>query len=294
MFDETARDMATTRRTVITAVTTPFHRNGDLDLTSARTLYRFAHQGTGQLLVAGTTGEFPALSTGERLLLIETALEVAGARDVIAHVGASDAFNAARLAAAAVSAGTRRLAVLTPYYLPATPAELHAYFGRVREAAGDAQLYAYLFPERSGLDIAPELCAELATTYGLAGVKLSGTASKQVREHLAAAPDGFEVYSGNDRELADVLAAGGAGVVSGCAAGIPEPFLALAEASGDQRGAAQNRVDRVVDALGPSIGRIKCAQQLRGLPAGHSRMTVADPDAETEAIIKALVAENER
>jgi 4-hydroxy-tetrahydrodipicolinate synthase len=292
MFDETARDTATTRRTVITAVTTPFHRNGDLDPVSARTLYRFAHRSTGQLLVAGTTGEFPALSTGEHLLLIETALEIAGDQDVIAHVGASDAFNAARLAAAAVRAGARRLAALTPYYLPANSAELYAYFGRVREAAGDAQIYAYLFPDRSGVDVTPELCAELATTYGLAGVKLSGAASKQVREHVAAAPEGFEVYSGNDRELANVLAAGGAGVVSGCAAGIPEPFVALAD--GDQRGTAQDRVDRVVDALGPSIGRIKCAQRLRGLPAGHSRMTVADPDAETEAIIKALVADNER
>jgi dihydrodipicolinate synthase/N-acetylneuraminate lyase len=285
------------QRTVITAVTTPFHSDGDLDLAATRQLYGFVKQTTGQLLVGGTTGEFPALTIGERLQLLETALETLGDQQVINHVGAPDAHTAALLTRASVRAGARRLAALTPYYLPATREELHTYFGSIREAAGDAQLYAYLFPERSGMEVAPEVFAELATAHGLAGVKLSGAASRQLREHVAAAPDGFEVYSGNDRELSDVLAAGGAGVVSGCSAAFPEPFLALAEAiragrgKADETAAVQERVDRVVAALGPSIGRIKCAQRLRGLPAGESRMAVAYPDAETEAIIKELAAE---
>ena len=74
--------------------------------------------------------------------------------------------------------------------------------------------------------------------------------------------------------------------MSGCAAALPEPFLELA-AGADVR----PLVDRVVDALGPSIGRIKAAQRLRGLPAGGARMTVAEPDPDTETTIKALVAE---
>ncbi|MDA3627474.1 dihydrodipicolinate synthase family protein [Saccharopolyspora sp. WRP15-2] len=283
------------QRTVITAVTTPFHPSGDLDLAATRELYGFVRSTTGQLLVGGTTGEFPALSTGERLHLLEIALELLGEQNVINHVGAADARTAALLTRASVRAGARRLAALTPYYLPATPDELHAYFGSIREAAGDAQLYAYLFPERSGIDVPPELCAELARAHGIAGVKLSGSASQQVREHVDAGPDGFEVYSGNDRELAAVLAAGGAGVVSGCAAGLPEAFLDLLEAvrtGNSEAGPVQDRVDRVVAALGPSIGRIKCAQRLRGLPAGGSRMAVAEPDAATEAIIAALVGES--
>jgi 4-hydroxy-tetrahydrodipicolinate synthase len=271
------------RCAVVTAVTTPFLANGDLDLPAARELYGFAARTTGRLLVGGTTGEFPALTVGERLRLVELALEVAGEDGVIAHVGTPDTHTAGLLARAAVAAGARELAALTPYYLPATPADLHAYFGGIREAAGDTRLYSYLFPERSGYEVTPELSASLAVEHGLAGVKLSGAASTQVRAHVAAAPAGFEVYSGNDRELAAVLAAGGAGVVSGCAAALPEPFLARS-----------GLVDRVVAALGPSIGRIKCAQRVRGLPAGGSRMAVQDPDAETEAVIKDLVVESTR
>lgn len=279
------------QRTVVTALTTPFTADGDLDLPAARAQCAFAARTTGQLLVAGTTGEFPALSEGERMLLTETALAEAGADGVIAHIGAPDAHGAARLARAAVAAGARRLAALTPYYLPASPAELLTYFGRIREAAPTTQLYAYLFPERSGLTVDPVLFGKLAASCGLTGVKLSGAPSTEVAAYRAELPEDFEVYSGNDRRLADVLAAGGAGVVSGCSAAFPEPFLALAAAlasGADDLPALQDRVDRTVDLLGPSIGRIKHAQRTRGLPAGTSRMTVGDPDARTAAAIEAL------
>ncbi|MFD8867888.1 dihydrodipicolinate synthase family protein [Streptomyces sp. NPDC059590] len=281
----------TAQRTVVTALTTPFTADGDLDLPAARAQYAFAARTTGQLLVAGTTGEFPALSEGERMLLTETALAEAGTDGVIAHIGAPDAHGAARLARAAVAAGARRLAALTPYYLPASADELLAYFGRIREAAPTAQLYAYLFPERSGLTVDPVLFGKLAASCGLTGVKLSGAPSTEVAAYRAELPEDFEVYSGNDRRLADVLAAGGAGVVSGCSAAFPEPFLALAAAlasGADDLPALQDRVDRTVDLLGPSIGRIKHAQHTRGLPAGASRMTVGDPDPETAATIEAL------
>lgn len=280
---------------VVTAVTTPFTAGGDVDPEAARELYRFAARTTGALLVGGTTAEFPALSAGERLSLIEIALAEAGPDAVIAHVGAADAHGAAGLARAAVRAGCRRLAALTPYYLPATTDELRAYFLRIREAAGDAALYGYLFPERSGIDVTPETFAGLAAASGMTGVKLSGTASTRVREHVAVAPVGFEVYSGDDRALAEILAAGGAGVVSGCAAALPEPFVEVAAlvAAGRPVGAElQERVDRVVDALGPSIGRVKCAQHRRRLPAGHARMPVAEPCPETGREIAALVDAN--
>ncbi|WP_055553609.1 dihydrodipicolinate synthase family protein [Streptomyces sp. NBRC 110028] len=285
------------QRTVVTALTTPFTPSGDLDLDAARDQYGFAARTTGQLLVAGTTGEFPALSEGERLLLVETALQEAGADGVIAHIGAADAHTAVRLVRAAVAAGVRRVAALTPYYLPASADELETYFSRIRLAAPDVQLYAYLFPERSGLTVGPVEFGKLAASCRLAGVKLSGTPSTEVAAYRAELPEEFEVYSGNDQRLADVLAAGGAGVVSGCSAAFPEPFLDLAAALRDDTtdparlAALQDRVDRTVGLLGPSIGRIKHAQRSRGLPAGASRMTVGDPDPATAADIEALAGE---
>jgi 4-hydroxy-tetrahydrodipicolinate synthase len=294
--DGTTPSMQPAQTTVITPLTTPFTPNGELDLAAARTLFRFTAGTTGQLMIAGTTGEFPALDTSERRKLTELALETAGPDAVMAHIGAPDAHTAVTLARDAVAAGATRLAALTPYYLPAEPGELRGYFRRVRQAAAGAELYAYLFPERSGITVGPELLAELASECGLSGAKLSGAPSAQVTAYRAALPADFTIYSGSDAMLATVLDEGGAGVISGCSGALPEPFLTLAAAklagaAADELAPLQARVERVVELLGPSPGRIKYAQRVRGLPAGTSRMCVGDPDPETATRIEELVAD---
>ncbi|MFY9778571.1 MAG: dihydrodipicolinate synthase family protein, partial [Trebonia sp.] len=76
---------------VLAAVPTPFAADGSVDLACARRLYEFlADRADGQL-VAGTTGEFPALDEDERLVLIDTAIDVLGPDRIIAHIGAPDA-----------------------------------------------------------------------------------------------------------------------------------------------------------------------------------------------------------
>lgn len=282
--------------TVITPLTTPFTAAGELDPSAVRELYAYTAHTTGQLMVAGTTGEFPALDREERRTLTEIALEVADPSAVMVHIGAPDWYSAVQLTRDAVAAGAERLAALTPYYLPAEPEELEEHFGKVRQAAGDAELYAYLFPERSGVGVEPRVLARLARECGLSGVKLSGAPSVRVAEYRAALPAEFTVYSGNDALLTTVLDEGGAGVISGCSGALPEPFLELAAAkrggaAPDELAPLQERVDRVVELLGPSVGRVKHALRLRGLPAGSSRMTVGEPDAQVAAEIAELVKE---
>ncbi len=138
---------------VFSAVPTLFSSDGEVDTGANRTLHKFVAGLLDGLLVAGTTGEFPALDDAERLALIELALAEAGPDRVIAHVGAPDARHSARLARAAAALGATRIAAITPYYLPARPDELIAHFGRIREAAADLELYAYIFPERTGLRV---------------------------------------------------------------------------------------------------------------------------------------------
>jgi len=76
---------------IFSAVPTLFSSDGEVDAGANRTLYKFVAGLLDGLLVAGTTGEFPALDDAERLGLIELALAEAGPDRVIAHVGAPDA-----------------------------------------------------------------------------------------------------------------------------------------------------------------------------------------------------------
>ena len=268
---------------VWSAVPTLFGSDGELDLDANRALYKLVAGLVDGLFVAGTTGEFPALEDAERLSLFELALAEAGPERVIAHIGAPDARHASRLAQAAAALGTERLAAITPYYLPARPDELINHYRHIRHAAPDPALYAYIFPERTGLRVPPPLFAQVAGAAGLAGAKVSGSAAADLAGYVAAAPS-LRIYSGDDSDPAATMRAGGAGVISGRSSAYPEVYAALRLDP-----AWQERLDRIV-ALGASIGRIKHALQLRGLAGPAARMTVDPPDPDTAAAIAAEVA----
>ena len=180
-----------------------------------------------------------------------------------------------------------KIAAITPYYLPARPDELVAHFCRIKDAAPDQELYSYIFPERTGLHVSPDVFARLAEAAQLAGAKASGSAAAELAGYAAAAP-GARIFSGNDSNPAAVLAAGGAGVVSGRSGAWPEVYgaIAAALAAGEIDAAArhQQRLDRIV-ALGASIGRVKHVLQLRGRGGSTARMTVDPPDAATAAAL---------
>jgi 4-hydroxy-tetrahydrodipicolinate synthase len=276
---------------VLAAVPTPFTAEGALDSATARRLLTFLAGTVDGVLIAGTTGEFPALDDGERLELIETGLEAAGPDHVIAHIGAPDSYRAARLAASAVALGATKVAAITPFYLSPRPAEITDYYLRIREAVPDTELYAYIFPERTGVTVPPDQFTQLAETAGLAGAKMSGAAARNVAECAAASP-GLRIYSGDDSDLAATLRGGGAGVISARSAVYPEVFagLAAALAAGEVAAADRHQADvTTIVSLGASIGMVKEALRLRGFGPMAARMPVAEPDDATSVRIAELV-----
>jgi 4-hydroxy-tetrahydrodipicolinate synthase len=268
---------------LLSATPVPFENNGDLDEKGQEALLRHLKDvGIPGVFVAGTTGEFIALDDDERATVLRAALTVYGADAVYAHVGAAAARQAERLTTQAVALGARKLAAITPFYLPAGPAALIDYYRRLGAVAGDARIYVYLFAARTGLAVTPDQLAELATIPAVAGAKISGQPTSVVLQYVRAVPDDFEVYSGNDVEFGAFLRAGGTGAVSGVSSVFPRPFLELADAlrSGDDQAAdvAQARIERAVDATaGADIGLLKAALSLQGLPAGPTRVALDQP-----------------
>src|SRR5699024_7068818 len=74
---------------ILSALTTPFTSEGEVDADAFRAnLDRLAPLVDG-VFVAGTTGEYPALTTAEHAGLVAQCLEVFGPRRVVVHVGAA-------------------------------------------------------------------------------------------------------------------------------------------------------------------------------------------------------------
>ena len=276
------------RADVLAATPTLLDADGELDAGANKALLSGLAGRVDGVFVAGTTGEFPGLGLPERSQLLGIALDEFGPEQVVVHVGAAATRDAVALARDAVAAGARRLAVITPYYLEVDAAAVSRHFAAVADAADGALVYAYLFPERTGVPADAAGFAALAAEIGLAGAKLSGSAAGLLPDFVAALPDDAVLWAGADTELPAVARAGGRGVVASLASVFPEPFAALADAvaGGDAEAerAAQAEADEVKAALGGTIAGLKYALELMGV--GRKTMRMPAPALTPEAKTK--------
>jgi 4-hydroxy-tetrahydrodipicolinate synthase len=201
---------------VITAMVTPFDANGRVDLDGAAALAHWlVEQGNDALVVTGTTGEVSVLTDDEQ---IEVWRAVRAAVDVplIAGSGTNDTAHAAELTGQAAAAGMDAVLVVTPYYNRPSQAGIEAHFRRLA-AATDLPVLLYDIPLRTGRKVSAEVLLRLAREVGnIVGVKdAAGDPSVSARL-IAEAPDGFELYSGDDAMTLPLLAVGAVGVIGVC------------------------------------------------------------------------------
>src|SRR5260364_266442 len=114
----------------IVALVTPMLENGQLDLPALRALIDWhIAEGSDALVVAGTTGESPALGIDEYQLLMQTSVEqAAGRTPVIASAGRNSTSEAVKLARYAKEAGERGGLQVVRYYTKPTQYGLFRHF----------------------------------------------------------------------------------------------------------------------------------------------------------------------
>jgi len=281
---------------VISAIPTAFEPDGGLDLAGTRRIMEHAMSGgVDALFIAGTTAEFPALSASEVVALFEAAVDVAGAERVIAHVGAVSAYQARSLTRHAIDLGVGAIAAITPYYMASGTSAVTDYFASIREASNGTALFAYFFPDRTGIHLDVEEVVELASNVQLDGLKLSGLDIEFVGRAVTLLP-GTPVFSGADDSYAEVVALGAAGVVSGVSSAFPDPFARMTEAlvrgDRDAQREAQNAIDTVVPVVGPSLRALKVALARLGvIDSPTCRVAIDQVAPEIDAQISAVIAQ---
>jgi 4-hydroxy-tetrahydrodipicolinate synthase len=283
------------RPLVITATPTLFAADGALAEGEIRRHLEWLHEkGVDAVFPAGTSGEFPTLTDDERIRILDIALEVFPADAVYIHVGAAGTRQAAGLTARAADHGATRMAAITPFFQPAPEEQVLDYYEALTAAAPDADIFAYLFEARTTTVSRPAILPELAAR-GIAGVKLSGESDESVAGFLAARPDGFTVFSGNDVSFGWLIQSGGHGIVSGVSSAYPEPFVALRDAliAGDEQEIAHRQADvatAVAAVRAGSLTHLKGGIAARGFDASPVRTSVAAVDSADASHIQALAA----
>ncbi len=271
---------------VATAMVTPFTDDGSLDVDGAAALARWLQdEGNEGLIVAGTTGESPTLTDAEKLTLWETVAD-AVTIPVVAGSGTNDTAHSVHLTAEASKLGVAGILALCPYYNRPSQAGIEAHLRAVAEAT-DLPVIVYDIPIRTGRKIATALLARLAHEVdNIVAVKDAAANPAETARLVAAAPAGYEVYSGDDSFTLPLLAIGAVGVVGvathWCARDMVELFDRWE--AGDPAGARAVN-DRLLESWAyetgdecPNPGPAKAMLRYLGLPAGRCRPPMdADP-----------------
>jgi 4-hydroxy-tetrahydrodipicolinate synthase len=283
-------------RGVLTALATPFAADGSVDEALLRALVdRSIDAGVHGVVACGSTGEFSALSSDERHLVVETVVDQVARRvPVIAQTGATSTAEAIRLSRHAQSVGADVVMAVAPYYEPLSVEETLTY---LRAVAGsvDIPVMLYNLPVATGVDLSPDTVGALAREVeNIRYIKNTTVDMAQSAELIHNHGDVISTFVGWDSLLLSALAEGAAGVMAGTANVVPTELVAVYDAvsAGDLEGARRTwaQIYPLIDAImnEPFIAAIKAGLTAVGFPVGAPRSPVAELDPAATARIAQL------
>ena len=213
------KQMSSHAHGVFTALVTPFHADGSLDLDSFKEILKDQREARVQgVIPCGTTGESPTLTEDEKKTLISLTLEQmkgSGVR-VFAGTGSNSTPDTVAFSKWASKAGVDGVLVVTPYYNKPSQAGLLRHFTAVADAI-DCELMLYNVPGRTGVGLTAETIVELAAHPRIRSLKeASGKVefASEIMDQLKMAGRDFAIVSGDDATWMPHVAIGGTGVVS--------------------------------------------------------------------------------
>ena len=287
---------------ILAALATPFDADDRIDEPRLRRLVDgLVADGVHGLVPGGSTGEFAALSGGERGRLLEIVIDQnAGRVPVIAHTGAMTTTEAVALSEHAAAVGAAGLLVLPPYKDRLTVQETGDYLCAIADS-GPLPVIVYNLPLATGVNLGPEDIAGMADrSPNIRYVKDTSGDFHQLTRAIHDFGDVFTTLCGWDTMLLAALVEGAAGCILGATNLLARPLVALYHAvqAGDLAAAREQwaRVYPVMRFLlsGGYVGGLKGALDAVGESVGAPRPPVSGltPDRRNEIIeiYKALKA----
>ena len=234
-----------TLRGALTALVTPFDRDGSVDEATLRRLVRWqVLAGIDGLVPCGTTGEAPTLSPAERDRVIAVTVETVAERPsharipVVAGTGTNDTTATIEATRRAARLGADAALVVAPYYNRPDGRMLEAHFRAVADE-GDLPIVVYNVPSRTGTNVPADVFLRLAEHPRVVAIKEASGNLEQIARICRDRPHDVAVLAGDDAWTLPILALGGDGVISVASNEAPGALVALCDAAraGDWDGA---------------------------------------------------------
>jgi len=284
---------------IVTAMVTPFDANGEIDFQATKDLVEhLIANGSDGLVVAGTTGESPTLTTEEKVELFKfVAATVNGRIPVIAGTGSNNTRASIALTKQAEAAGVDGIMLVAPYYNKPSQEGMFQHFKAIAEATS-LPVMLYNIPGRSVVNMSVELIIRLSEIENIVSVKEASGDLDAMAAIIEGTADTFSLYSGDDGLTLPVLAIGGQGIVSVASHVIGNEMQQMISSFKQGETAAAAAVHRrllpVMNALfaAPNPTPVKAALNLTGVQVGGVRLPMIPLTAEqTETLKQTLPAD---
>ena len=282
---------------MITAMVTPFTADLELDLPRAAELAdKLIAEGSDGLVVCGTTGESPTVFYDQKIELFKTVIEAVGGRvPIIANAGDNCTDDSVEFAKKVVALGVDAIMAVVPYYNKPPQEGLYRHFCTIASAV-DVPVILYNIPGRCVINAEPATILRIARECeNVVAVKQANADLSQTAAILAEAPDGFEVFAGDDELTLPMMGLGGTGVISVVSHVAGPRFREMidAQAAGDHTRALRIHLELMplMKALFMTANPImvKKALELQGFGVGGVRLPLVEATAEQTAELERVM-----
>ncbi|WP_020059085.1 4-hydroxy-tetrahydrodipicolinate synthase [Bacillus sp. 123MFChir2] len=265
--------------TIATAMVTPFDKNGNIDFAKTTKLVNYLiDNGTTSIVVGGTTGESPTLTSEEKVALYHHVVSVVDKRvPVIAGTGSNNTHASVELTKKAEEVGVDAIMLVAPYYNKPSQEGMYQHFKTIAEST-KLPIMLYNVPGRSIVQISVDTVVRLSQIPNIVAIKDAGGDVLTMTEIIEKTDDDFAVYSGDDGLTLPAMAIGAKGIVSVASHIIGNEMQDMITAfqTGDMKTAQKlhQLLVRVTNALfmAPSPTPVKTALQIVGLDVGSVRL----------------------
>jgi 4-hydroxy-tetrahydrodipicolinate synthase len=212
-------------RGVGAALITPFDEQNEIDYPGLQRLIDLVTEGgTDFLVVQGTTGESPTVSSKEkRDILAFTIQNNTKSLPIMYGIGGNDTKSVLDTIKETDFNGVDAILSVCPYYNKPTQEGIIAHFTAIADAS-PVPVLLYNVPGRTVINVKADTIVKLAEHPNIIGIKDAGGSIEQSMELAARVPDDFLLLSGDDNLVTTMVSVGWHGVISVIANAFPKEF----------------------------------------------------------------------
>lgn len=208
------------------ALITPFKKDLSVDVDDLEKLVNFqVDNGIDYLVVLGTTAESATLSKSEKELVKETIVKANNKRlPLVIGIGGNNTLAVIEEIKNTDLSNFDAILSVSPYYNKPTQEGIYQHFKAIASST-DKDIILYNVPGRTAKNMEPSTVLRLANEFNnIIGIKEAAGDIVQALKIIQHKPKDFLVISGDDMITLPMVLAGGAGVISVIAQGLPREF----------------------------------------------------------------------